>query len=95
MTDTTTEPATNYHATVDDLRRSLVASSVAWDGMSGDHPAAVMATVYSYTLAAVLKVAQREFGEEAARTLAFEADELLTNGDSDDLNADVMPEETV
>lgn len=110
----TTERATAYHQTIDDLRRALVGSSANWEKMSaeyhdqvmrsrtGDGPnvpdvvsdaymASLMAMSYSYTLAAVLKVAQQELGEKAARRLAFEADEILTNGDFDNLNADVMP----
>lgn len=51
----------------------------------------LMAYGYSYTLAAVLGVAEREFGLKVAERLAFEADEILTNGDFGDLNADVMP----
>lgn len=115
---TTAEPATNYHTTVDDFRRTLVSSSAAWEKMSTEHNdrimrarteggpevpgvvsdaymASLMAMSYSYTLAAVLKVAERELGVEAARMLAFEADEILTNGDFDNLNADVVPEVTV
>jgi hypothetical protein len=113
---TTDEPATNYHATVDDLRRDLVKSAAAFESMSerylelemerrgmtnpprGDAEARIASLAawgYGYTLAAVLKVAQDRFGEEVARTLAFEADEILTNGDFDDLNDDVTPEVTV
>jgi hypothetical protein len=50
-----------------------------------------MAYGYSYALAAILGVAEREFGPEVARRLAAGADQILTNGDFDDLNADVMP----
>lgn len=115
---TTTGPATNYHATVDDLRRDLMASHLDMVKCSEEYfvatkdpekakqlkPREVISDAWmastaayntSYALAAVLKIAQRELGEEAARTLAFEVDEILTNGDFDDLNADVMPEVTV
>lgn len=53
--------------------------------------AALMAAHYGYTLAAVIGVAEREFGDETARRLAFVADEILMNGDDSDRNADVMP----
>lgn len=49
---------------------------------------------YAYTLAAVLAVAEREFGHEVAARLACVADDVLTNGDDHDRNADVAPEVT-
>lgn len=51
----------------------------------------LMAYGYCYTLAAVLGVAERELGPQSARRLATIADDILTNGDFDDLNADVGP----
>lgn len=49
----------------------------------------LMARTYAYTLAAVLAVAEREFGHEVAARLACKADDIITNGDGDALNADV------
>ena len=54
--------------------------------------AAMMASSYSYTLAAVIKMAEQEFGAEVAHALANTADDILTNGDDSCWNADVMPE---
>lgn len=51
----------------------------------------LMAYSYAYALAAVLGVAEREFGPQTARRLALVADDILTNGDFDDLNKDVAP----
>lgn len=65
------------------------------DAVRDAYMASMMASAYSYTLAAALKVAQEHLGEEAARTIAWEIDEILTNGDDDPgRNADVMPEIT-
>jgi hypothetical protein len=55
------------------------------------HAAALMASEYAYVLAAVLRVAGRDFGPETARRLAGSTDFILENGDDDDLNADVKP----
>ena len=56
--------------------------------------AGMMASAYSYTLAAVIAVAQKDFGEEVATALACVADDILINGDDDPgWNADVMPPE--
>lgn len=56
--------------------------------------AGMMASSYAYTLAAVIAVAQKNFGEEVAAALACVADDLLINGDDDPgWNADVMPPE--
>lgn len=49
----------------------------------------MMAGSYAYTLAAILGQAEREFGPQIARRLASAADEILTDGDFDDMNADV------
>ncbi len=54
--------------------------------------ACMMASSYAYTLAAVIRLAGEKFGREAARVLATAADDILTNGDFDSLNADVMPD---
>lgn len=100
------EPGTNYHDSVDHLRRDIVAGSIVWDQIAKKHAgdlhtaspaqcnalgAALMAGSYGYTLAALLGYA-RKYGDHIANDLAFLADEILTNGDFDDLNADVMPE---
>jgi len=52
----------------------------------------LMAGNYAYTLAAVLGVAQREFGNAVASRLTSVAAGILTNGDGSDLNADVVPQ---
>jgi hypothetical protein len=70
-----------------------------WDRPRGERPAAeldahagsLMAGAYAYTLAAILRVAEEELGPQSARRLATIADDMLTNGDDDDLNADVKP----
>jgi hypothetical protein len=51
----------------------------------------MMAGSYAYTLAAVLGLAEREFGPQIARRLASAADDILENGDDEDMNADVRP----
>lgn len=98
--------ATNYHASVDHLRRDLMKGNAHWEEVVkqyADTPegqertkaeaaafmAAMMAGSYSYTLAAILGYA-RKYGERVAHDLAFEVDELLTNGDSEAMNADVI-----
>ena len=54
--------------------------------------AGMMASSYAYTLAAVIAVAQKNFGDEVAAALASVADDLLINGDDEPgWNADVMP----
>jgi hypothetical protein len=52
----------------------------------------LMAANYAYTLAAVLAVAG-DFGQEVRERLACVADDILTNGDDHERNADVMPAE--
>lgn len=55
--------------------------------------AGMMASSYAYTLAAVIAVAQKNFGDEVAQALASVADDLLINGDDyPGWNADVTPE---
>lgn len=99
--------ALNYHDSVDHLRGDLMKAYTHWGAVSADYlkqgapqaggdqaaayGAALMASAYSYTLAAVLKSARR-YGDSIAEDLAALADELLVNGDSDNVNADVMPE---
>ena len=51
----------------------------------------LLARDFAYTLAAVLRVAERECGPQTARMLANVADDILTNGDDHDRNADVRP----
>lgn len=53
--------------------------------------ACMMAASYAYTLAAVLRLAG-DLGPEVARKLATAADDILVNGDFEDLNADVTPQ---
>jgi hypothetical protein len=79
------------------FRSLLVDCSRGWGRAARDAnpddviPAATMASFYSYTLAAVLGIAAREFGVVVAHRLAVEAVELLANGDFDDANGD-LPE---
>lgn len=99
------ESATNYHESVDHLRRDLMKGNAHWEKVAEQYSrisedkarvpseaaafaAASMAGSYGYTLAAVLGYA-RKYGEHVAHDLAFEADEILTNGDFDGLNKDV------
>ncbi|MET8985919.1 hypothetical protein ABZW49_10760 [Nonomuraea wenchangensis] len=94
--------ATNYHESVDDLRRDLMKGVALWEEVADEYKdpadkvqarllsAALMASGYGYTLAAILGYA-RKYGEHVAHDLAFEADEILTNGDFEDMNADVKP----
>lgn len=49
----------------------------------------LMAYSYAYTLAAVIRYAGQHFGDEVAHGLACVADDLLTNGDDDNLNGDI------
>lgn len=94
------ERATNYHETVDDLRRELIRPYVAYQRIYEENQnvpgllrqAALSASTYAYIVAGILKFAADEFGEETSRALAHQVDELLQNGDDLDLNADVMPE---
>jgi len=93
------------YETVNDLRRGLVSSAVTWQEISDRHREGrketqaaadayvgnLMAGCYSYTLAAVLGVAAAEYGEAVARHLAWFAASVMIDGDSDDLNADVVP----
>lgn len=62
------------------------------DAILDAHTGTLMAAIYAYALAAVLKVAERDLSAEQAQNLAFEVDEILTNGDFESLNADVIPE---
>jgi hypothetical protein len=49
-----------------------------------------MAANYAYVLAATLKFARDQFGDKVADALAFEVDEMVTNGDFDDHNRDIL-----
>lgn len=106
MNETEPDERLGYeYETVSDLRRGLVSSAVTWqeiadrhcEGRKGSQSAGdayagnLMASCYSYTLAAVLAVAATEYGEAVARHLAWIAASVMIDGDSDDLNADVMP----
>lgn len=78
------------------LRRQLLTTSLAWQRRAtrddgAPDPGACMAANYSYTLAAALKLVQDHHGIEAAAHLAREVEEILTDGDFDDINADVTP----
>lgn len=53
--------------------------------------ACLMASSYAYTLAAVLGAVHKKFGTDAAREIAWIADDILENGDDEDRNADVRP----
>ena len=105
------DSATNYHQTIEMLRRDLMLASRVWqsqvdqfqadgtlmDDMSNDQKiafaASSMAASYSYTLAAALGIAEKIAPEEFAQHLAFEVDEILTNGDFEDHNSDIRPDE--
>jgi hypothetical protein len=92
--------ATNYHESVDHLRRDLMKGVALWEKVADEYKepadkvqartlsAALMAVGYGYTLAAIIGYA-RKYGEHVAHDLAFEADEILTNGDFEDMNKDV------
>jgi hypothetical protein len=94
------DTATNYHESVDDLRRSIMNGVALWQKVADEYKepadkvqaktlsAALMAGGYGYTLAAIIGYA-RKYGEHVAHDLAFEADEILTNGDFEDMNKDV------
>jgi hypothetical protein len=94
------DAATNYHKSIDDLRRSIMNGVALWQKVADEYKepadkvqarllsAALMAGGYGYTLAAIIGYA-RKYGEHVAHDLAFEADEILTNGDFEDMNADV------
>ena len=55
------------------------------------HCACMMAASYSYTLAAMLGYAEKNFGHATAARLACLADNILMNGDDGEHNADVTP----
>jgi hypothetical protein len=90
------------YETVSDLRRGLTGSAGMWQETASryqgsDSPEAardahvgnLMAASYSYTLAAVLGVAAKEYGEAIARRLAWIAASVMIDGDDNDLNADL------
>jgi hypothetical protein len=100
---------TNYHESVEDFRCDLMKGVSHWNEVATErfdnarragadtdeaiaYMASLMAGSYAYTLAAVIGYA-RKYGEDVAHDLAFLADEILTNGDFDGLNTDVMPEQ--
>lgn len=98
---------TLYHDSVDDLRRELMTSHVHYakevdryrpKALAGSDPMQVTAYMsslsagsYCYTLAAILGHAADKFGQEVADELGRLADDILTNGDDDNINADVRP----
>ena len=91
MTDTI------YSGTVTDFRRDLVEQSAVFRSQiafeRADYIPTLMAANYAYALAAVLGIAERDLGHEAAALLALKADDILTNGDAADVNADVAAAE--
>lgn len=74
-------------ATGDETHRASVPSAVR-----DAHQASLMAYGYGYTLAAVLRLAEQKFGKAVAHRLACAADNILMNGDDDDLNDDIESE---
>jgi hypothetical protein len=92
------ESAVMFHDFKDRHSDAFTASAKALREGTGGHGAAsdaytasLMAGHYAYALAAVLGIAEREFGEQVADRLANAADNILMNGDDHDCNADVMP----
>lgn len=87
--------ATAWHATRDECWKLVnnpdTPSGQVPESASTAYHASLMAWQYAYTLAAVLRVAARDFGPETARRLAIYADGILADGDDEDLNADVTP----
>lgn len=104
---TTSDTATGYHESVDHLRRDLMRAYEQYVKAVQEHRPQTLADTtpmqataymsslaaqsYSYTLAAVLGYAAREFGPEVAHALACVADDVMENGDDNDLNGDVLP----
>jgi hypothetical protein len=96
--DASTGPVrpTNYHESTDHLRGELCRASRMYRravDAAGDEDfplGDLMAASYSYVIAAILGYA-RKYGTDVADDLAFEVDEILTNGDFDGLNADIWP----
>ncbi len=100
---------TLYHDSVDHLRRDLMTSYDQYEkavqeyrpqSLAGSGPAQATAYMsslaakgYAYTLAAVLGYAGRKFGTDVAHELACIADDIMNNGDDENINADVMPAE--
>jgi hypothetical protein len=77
-----------------DERMSALSDTDASDDAKFALAASLMAANYSYTLAALLGIAEKAGTDNIAVAnlaahLAFECDEILTNGDFDDHNADV------
>lgn len=96
MPDDEDPTATNHHDTALDVRTTLLAAHDLHTGraeldIAGDEGrhGHTMAAAYSYALSAVLGWVGRVYGTEALAGAAFLVDELLTNGDGDDLNGDV------
>ena len=91
--DTTVDQATDYHDSPMHLRADLLAQHKAFSNRAGSGVSldlhALTASNYAYTLAALLGWIGREHGTDAEHRAACMVDDLLTNGDSNDLNADV------
>ena len=87
--------ATAWHAMLSEYRKLMYDRGTPREEIPESahdaHHASLMAWQYAYALAAVLKVAEIDFGPETARRLACVADDIGQNGDEDDLNADVAP----
>lgn len=103
--------STTTEQTVNSVRGDLVKAAVHWSSVANEHEskavkdegsavalgASLMASSYSYVLAALLgQMAESERGGErwTAESAAEFVQDLIINGDTDNFNADVMPEET-
>lgn len=86
-----------------EVRRQLVNNHIDWERQAKElydkkdyrgWDAATMAGSFAYTLGAVLGFLANERGERELATLLAEiADDILTNGDDGELNADLYAEE--
>jgi hypothetical protein len=84
--------------TVETLRRQLITASEMWQKRSDttlsntghDDPGATMAAIYAYTLAATLRIINDQYSEEVAQCLATDITGILTDGDFDDVNGDIL-----
>lgn len=55
------------------------------------HRGSLMAGVYAYGIAAAIKLVEEAHGADAASDLAVALNDILTNGDDGETNADVLP----
>lgn len=99
-----TEPQRELLYEVRRLREELFQSSRSFQASADDlsglaldadeitkiaYVASLMAANYAYTLAALLKVAEEEFGPDAAERLAGKADAIMSDGDENSYNEDL------